>query len=65
MFKDFLYFWCKESCKTCTERLLKLAVPLTGKLHTGAMWYLRFKKKMQSSQDRLNLGPRQTKNKPK
>ena len=24
--------------------LLKLAVPLTGKLHTGAMWQLRFNK---------------------
>ena len=36
--------------------LIKLAVPPTGKLHTGAI---------QSYQDRLSLGPRLAKNKPK
>ena len=37
---------------------------LTGKLHTGAMWQLRFiNDRMQSCLERLNLGPRLANNK--
>ena len=64
MVHRFLDFWRKESCKTY-KRLLKLVVLLTGKLHTEAMWQLRFNKKKQSSLDSLNLGLRLAKNKPK
>ena len=44
-------------------------MPPTKKLHTGGggmyMWQLRFNNKMQSSLDRLNLGPGLAKNKTK
>ena len=65
MFNDLSWKLCWRSLSFLNWKKIKMYNYLLSCIHYYAMWQLRFNTKMQSSLNRLNLGPRLAKNKPK